>query len=214
MKTWADFLDDLMPELPGADVPIVEAALVRAAIEFCDKARVYRGDHPAIDAVAEQGTYSWEPTEENVEVCHIFHVWYAGEQLTPRSGEYLADTYDYWPEETGTPAHYHVERTDALIVVPAPAEALEDAIVAKVALRPTLDATGIPDDLFAEYRGAIAAGAMSRLMRMQKKPWTNYEMANAYGQAFRSAIEDASHRMQAGHVRSAHYVANGRKRFL
>lgn len=214
MKTWAEFLDDIMPELPGAETDFVESALLRAAIEFFDRTQVYKADHPAIDAVAGQGEYEWAPADEETEVCHVFNVWYDGDKLSARNGDYLADAYEYWPEETGTPAYYHEERTDALILVPSPETELAGAIVAKVALRPTLDATGIPDDLFSDHRDAIVAGALFRLLRMQKKPWTNFELATAYGQAFRNAIDAARHKQQSGNVRATHHVHDGRGRFL
>ena len=214
MKTWADFLDDVMPEVPGAETNLVEDRIKKAAIEFMDRTRVYQADHPALDSVAYQGAYDWNTGDTETEVCHVFNVWYEGEKLTPKNGDYLADKYDYWPEEEGTPNHYLLERTDTLTIVPMPIEAVVGAIAAKVALRPTLDATGIPDDLFADHHEAIAAGALFRLLRMQKKPWTNVDLAAAYGQAFTSAVDAARLQQQKGNVRSPHHIPNPRSRFV
>jgi len=214
MKTWADFLDEIMPELPGIAEDLAEAQVLRSAIEFMDRAHVYQADHPAIAAVTGQGGYAWAPDDADTEVCHVFNVWYEGEKLTAKNGDYLSDKYDYWPDETGTPEHYLQERTDTLILVPSPDEDLADAITVKVALKPAMTATGIPDDLFKDHREAIAAGALFRLMRMPKKPWTNFDLAAAYRQAFNNAIEEARHKQQAGNVRADHHVPDKRGRFV
>lgn len=214
MKTWAEFYDDVIPEVPGADTPIVDAALKRSAMEFLERARVYQADIAAMDAEASVGGYLWVSPDTDTDICHIFNVWYDGEKLTPRNGDYLADKYDYWPEEEGTPVHYLQERTDTLTLIPMPSEDLTGAITAKVALRTTLSSTGIPDDLYADYRDAIAKGALARLMRMPKKPWTNFDLAGAYGQAFQDAIDEAKYQQHKGNVRSTHHVPHPRSRFV
>lgn len=214
MKVWADFLNEVMPELPGANSSLVEDRIKLAAIQFFNMTHVYKIDLPAIDSIANVGSYLMPTGITGTEVCHIFDVWYDGDRITAKSGDYLAEKYDYWPEETGDPVHYVEERTDTLIVVPMPEVVLTGAIVAKVAIRPTLDAVDIPDHLFSEHHEAIAHGALFRMMRMAKKPWTDVNMASSYGQSFQAAIDAARHKQQAGNVRSLHHVANGRSRFL
>lgn len=64
-----------------------------------------------------------------------------------------------------------------------------------VAMQPTQTAATIPDDVFANYAEAIAAGAIARIVGLPKEDWTDMTLAKAKRDYFEEQIGKAA--MQA-----------------
>jgi hypothetical protein len=200
MKTWALFYPDVLPEIPGVPMPMVDHWLRNAAIEFCERTKAHVVTLDPVNAVADQMGYAL-PLDANTELVQVVAVKFSGDKLTPKSPGFLEKKYDDWESETGTPEHYTQAATDILLLVPAPDTAETDAIAVRAAIKPGTEATGIHDWLFSQYRKAIGAGALAGLLSMNK-PWADPNRALLNQAKFEAAIETAAPAATDGHVQA------------
>lgn len=212
-KTWAKWFDEVLPDVPGCPQNVAQNAIKNAAIEFCDRSFVYIIDHPAISAAEDTGEYSWSPGS-GLKVVRPEHVWYDGKLLIPKTRDEVAAANPYWPTWEGTPLYFLQEKLEKLIVVPRPTAALADAIVAKVAVRPSRDAASIDDAIWEKYLEEIASGAKARLFAMKHKPWSDGQLATFHKQAFDDAISRARLVAFHSHVRSRNNQNRNYRRFM
>lgn len=213
-KVWADFLDEILPEMRGTPPQsLVTNAVRNAAIEFCERSYVLRMDHPAISAAADTGEYTWSPGT-GLKVVRAEEVWYDGKPLTPITVDDLKDLNEHWTSWEGTPLYFVQERVEMLTIVPYPADSLADAIEAKVSVKPSRSATGIDDAIWEKYLEVIASGAKARLFAMSGKPWTNEKLAVYHKGMFDDGIDKARLAAFKGHVRSRNQRGRNFRRFV
>ena len=200
-KAWSAFYPDLLLELPGAPLPLVDHHLRNVVIDFCERSKAYRVDLDPADAVAEQMGYA--PTlAAGLDPVEILEVKFSGEVLTEKAPRYLSDKYGDWQSETGTPEHFTQQDGAEVLLVPAPADAAVDAIQVKVAAKPSLDATGVEDWIFSKWRLALVAGCKAAMMAMKDKTWSAPDRVEFYQGLFERALEDAKVAANNGFVRS------------
>lgn len=209
MKAWSEFYPDVLPELPGAPLPMVDHWLRNAAIEFCEESKALVLNLEPVDAVAEQMEYLLPMPDDGggtpvvlYELVEIVSARFSGEKLTPIVPLELEKKYDDWEAEVGTPEHYTQADTFNILLIPAPTDAATDAIEVRAALKPTPSATGVSDWLFSQYRMALAAGVKAKMMALSGKPWSNPDMALFYSGVFADAISTATTRTSDGHTRA------------
>jgi len=197
MKAWALFYPDLLPELPGAPLPMVDHWLRNVVIEFCERSKAHVVDLVAMNAVANQMAYTLVPLSDT-EVVEIRALWFSGEKLTPKGHAYLENNFDDWMTAVGTPEHYTQQATDAVLLVPAPSAAETGAIKIKAVARPAIAATGIHDWLFQRYRQAFAAGCKAKMMAMEDVSWSRPDRVDYYLGMFEAAIDKATSEANSG----------------
>jgi len=200
-KTWDKFYDDLLTDVPGCPQPLAKNAVKQAAIEFCERSFVYQVDHAPIDAVADQGEYTFAPGA-NLKVVRPERVWYDKKTLTAKTPQEIDLLYAYWPDESGTPLYFVQERLEKLILVPKPSAALVGAIIAKVSVKPARAATDIDDALWEKYLEIITSGAKARLFAMKKKPWTDTTLSGYHSDIYDNGIAKAKVAATRGHGRA------------
>lgn len=194
---WAAFYPDLLPELPGAPLPLVDHWLRNTAIEFCERTKAHVVTLDLLNAVAEQMEYTpTYPTETGL--VEIRAVWFSGDKLKEKSPADLERDYGDWKAETGQPAAYTQERLDRLLLVPAPSAAATSAIKISAALKPSEAATGITDWLGVKYRQTLVAGVKAKMMAMADEPWTKPDRVQLYASQYESDIMDATAAARAG----------------
>lgn len=208
MKAWSLFYPDVLPELPGAPLPLVDHWLRNAAIEFCERSKALVQTLAPVNSVASQMAYglpmptSGSPAVALYELVQIVSVRFNGEKLTPKAPLFLETKYDDWESEVGDPEHYTQADTENVLLVPAPADAAVGAIEVRAALKPTHDATGVSDWLYSQYRQALCAGAKAKLMAMENQPWARPDLVSLNQGMFEEAISKATTAASDGHVRS------------
>ncbi len=190
IKTYESWFDEVLPDVPGVTQAIAKNAIRNAAIEFCDRSKVWVVDHDPMPAVANQGTYPFEPPSGAV-VAMIKTAWFNGQKLTPRTAAQLDKEFVKWPAKVGIPSRYLQENTEELILVPMPSANLANAIEAKVALKPSRSSAGIERWIFEKYLEEIAHGAKGKLFSMQKKPWSDSQLAVFHLGQFEDGIHKA-----------------------
>jgi hypothetical protein len=75
-------------------------------------------------------------------------------------------------------------------------------IMAHIAVRPVIGATTLPEIVGGDYREAIIAGALTRVLRQAANPWANPDMAVYYEREFRRHRADAIAAANRGFVQT------------
>lgn len=73
-----------------------------------------------------------------------------------------------------------------------------ETIVATVALKPSMAALTMPDDLFEQFGMDIAKGALSSLLAIKDKPWTDTSLARLMYVEFNNAKAVTSRQVERG----------------
>ncbi|MEK6244018.1 MAG: hypothetical protein AABM33_05900 [Pseudomonadota bacterium] len=212
-SNWSTFFDNVLPYVKGCAVPMAQNKIVEAAIEFCNESFVWKYDHPAVDAVAAQPTYPFVPAA-NTKIVRIDRAWYDGKNIYPKIEAELDALYKAWPLETGTPLYYIQDQLESVRLVPFPSAALVGALVMRVCLRPTNAAPGLDTQLWERFIDEIAAGALSKLMVMPDKPWTNTGQAAYFSGIFENGKDAARMKATKGWTRSSIRPTGQSSRFL
>lgn len=200
-KTWDEFTSRFLAEMPRCPAMTAERAVLDAAIEFCKRTYVYVIDHAAIDAVAGQAEYAWNPGA-GLKVVRPEKIWYNELGIDPVGSDDLSELYTYWPSETATPKYYLQEKVESLLLVPKPDTSATGAIKAKVSVRPDLTATGIDDALFDKYVTEINFGARAILFAMAKTDWYDTNLAGYNSRRFEAAIGSVAALTARQHTRA------------
>jgi hypothetical protein len=151
MKTWDQFLPDVLIVAPATSMPAARRALMNAAQDFCRETRAWQVQ---LDATSTSGTeldYAIE-LPSKTELVRIesatldgsdFAVWRGGER-----------------ERSST---RYVDTTDALNVRFSEQPAAGQSLVLTCALMPAEGAAGVDDSIYRQYRRDIAAGAIAAI---------------------------------------------------
>ncbi len=197
MKAWSAFYPDLLPELPGAPLPMVDHWLRNAAIEFCERSKAYVVDLVAMNAVASQMSYTLVPLNDT-EIVELKTILFSGKKLDPKGHSFLENQYPDWTAEVGTPEYHKQQASDVVMLVPAPSAAATDAIKIKAVARPAMASAGVADWLFQSFRQALVAGCKAKMMAMVEKPWSNQDRVEYYLGAFEASIDKAMSAANSG----------------
>jgi hypothetical protein len=190
------FYDHVLPHVPGCPQGIATLAIRQAAIEFCRRSGIWYIDHPAIDVVANQASYPYAAGVAGAVVEETLKAWFNGKEIHPATKDDLNRLFaNDWRTKTGTPDRFTQYTARSLILVPKPVDNLAAGLVLIVSLKPSAASTGMDDTIFEEYHEGIAAGAKSRLMLSQKKPYSNAQQAEIEKGYFEHCIAEAHERV-------------------
>lgn len=200
MATWAQFYDDVLPEVPGCGATLAEKEIRSTCIDFMYRTELQRKtvkdiDHPGGASALDLTTTAFVASTD--QVIAVLAVWLNLEPLDPMSVEEIQEEYPDWDTITGTPKYYVQEGTN-LWLVPSPAAVETNTIRVRVSYGPNETATAIPDSIFNAYREEIAAGAKGRLLAKAKKPWTDQSLAAEYMRVYSRAVEAAQVKVARG----------------
>lgn len=209
MTDVTDFLPKVMLSAPGVAEPVAADAIIEAAREFCERTRLWReefdcaADTNPIDIVPYDATPNANEITllEDSEVFEFDETWCDDVLLTQKDTAWLDDNVTLWrtTTDTGTPAYITQLKTNTMMLVPG----FETATVkAFLFLRPILGAVTLPDFLYSQYRDAIAAGALAKLLVIPGQPFTNPDLAAYYQGKFGSKLDDLSSRKTRGQQRA------------
>lgn len=195
---YSELLGDVLPYL-AADPsdPVTEGAIKRAVIEFCSQTGVWL--YPCAPMNVEAGVLTYQLTPPiDAMVVGVADVFYDGHQIDAKSFASLNATKPGWMTNHGTPDAYTQVESDRLILAPLPSANLAGGLVFTLKLAPTYDAISAPAWLLSKYRNALAEGALSRLMLMPNKPWTDTQNGIDRRTRFESHIANAIYEATTG----------------
>lgn len=197
MKDLDDFLPGILPYAPGCASPTAYFGIRQAAIEFCERTRLWRSED------------SFDVTPENCDaimapygaVIHeIEHASFNGQPLKPKSTQWLDDHENGWrlPSYTGNPGYITQLAPGTVMIVPRG----EGTLTLHLWLKPSQDCTELPDFLLDEYREVIAMGALGRILLIPNQSFTNVEMGAAFAGMFAAKLDARSTKGTKGQQRA------------
>lgn len=206
MKTYEQFLDEVMPHVPGCPNAIAINAIRNAAIEFCEKSLVVQRDHELVSVVRNVADYDLEAPTGQV-VAKIMRAWFQATPLMPIAPDEVGSIRVYNARAEGADGpgdpRYIIQKNDTTFsLYPVPKENKPLSIFMRVAMKPSRASTQVEDVLFEDYLETIAAGARARLMLMPGKPYTSPELALANKTLFDQGVNLARHRATMGNTRA------------
>lgn len=189
MSSLDTFLSSVRPWAPGVPDPTAYKAIRNASIEFCERTRLwkYEDDYD----VTEEDCNSGILTPGGSQIHDIEIVLFDGRELAPRSTRDLDRLLPKWRvggNATGLPSYYTQIDQNTLRVVPA----RDGHLYVCLRLKPSQDATDIPDFIANEYREVIAWGALSRVLTIPGQAYSNPELGTYYAEKFTQKLDRLS----------------------
>jgi hypothetical protein len=193
MAIWSDWLPDLLPQLPECPVPLIEHELLRAAQDFFSRSYSWIVTTSAIPVVAAEASapITFDPML-NVDNVRIEQAWYDNKEMeltTP--GDLDSRFQNDWNTHVGVPYALYQESPGSAAFYPIPTAPSVIGFRFRASVKPTDASTGIPDDLYSNFKDEILVGAKARLMLFANKAWSNPGLGAAYAAQFEQRIDAA-----------------------
>lgn len=178
--------DSVLPFLPGAQTPLVDATIRKAAREFLRRTTVAR-EHVVFTTGPEE-MYQLQPTA-GVPASVLTVTVDGAHSPLPVVPEHVA--------RAGSPAvrGWSSPMPHLIKLFGIDAGALVDV---ELALTLSHDATAFPDGVFENYAEALALGTLSIMYSMPGKPWTSTESAKASARGFGNEIRTVRSKLRDG----------------
>lgn len=169
---WRDLLPYVLPYVPGVPDATAVHHIRNAAIDFCRRTLAWQMEIdpiegfevPATDGVATEFTMSPPAESEIVKLLSV------AVDDDPIEVVEASKGVAFRRRGTHTDLAFTRDRK-TLAVYPAPEAGT--VIHVEAALRPSDDATGLPDEFADLYRQDIAKGAVASLLLMPKQDWSD-----------------------------------------
>lgn len=155
----------------GCEDPVARQALLDTAIDFCETTGVAQVVTDPLAAVANQPNYT-PVLPAGQTVVAVRRAWYGAAALDPVADDEIASVLAYHATALndtaprGTPREYYWHESEVW-VHPVPEASVGLAFTFRIAVKPTTDATTIPDELLVNWREAVVDGALSRVLGMR-----------------------------------------------
>jgi len=188
MIPYSDWLNDVHPDVPGCPRVVAIDAIRQTVIRFCQESMLWRYNMEPL--ITQIGVREYEldyPLETRV--VSVRAMSWNGKKLDEKSADALDAEDPTWRTRKGQPNAYVFDDPNTIRLSHEPQSEYE--LAATLILKPTQASQTCGDILFEEYRKEIAAGAISMLMLMPKKPWTDYELATQKEAVFLTATSKA-----------------------
>jgi hypothetical protein len=200
-KTWNDFVSLVAVDVAGCPPLAIREALKEAFATFCEQSGFWAEDLEPISLSAEIADYDLSPPV-GARVVTLLSATYRGTPIAAYSGADVEQDMRGWLTSVGgTPVAYQLFLDDAAQMIrlyPTPAADEDEALVVRASLKPTADATSLPDWFYEDWRMVLASGALSNLCAVPSKTWSNAELAVYHGKLFRQGITKAMARLATG----------------
>ena len=208
---WSGWYDYVLPRASGLTPEFALESIRMAAREFCDRTAALTLDG---SATAIAGGTVYPITFAGYELVKVWQVWYGPKKIHAMNPQQLTQDYgEYWPDLAGNPLCWTQDGvlTDIRLVPKHTGPNLP--LKWKAAVKPTLASTGLRDDFANRFHEAIGEGALSKVLGISARPWTDPGRAMACKIAFDSEIARA-HAMAARGFAGTFVQRNGRRRFM
>lgn len=199
MKDLDEFLPSIRPYAPGVADPTAYFAIRQAAIEFCEKTRMWRFEDE-FDIVGDEFEALLCPA--SAVIHEIDEVWFDGIKLRKVTTSKLDEIVPSWRNgdtlPTGSPSYVTQTKPNEIVLVPFGTGTVKLSLF----LKPAQDAVEVPDFLPDQHRETIAWGALARILMIPNQSFTSVEMASSFGQAFQAKIDGKQTKGIAGQQRA------------
>ncbi|MDF3073466.1 MAG: hypothetical protein K0S54_1133 [Alphaproteobacteria bacterium] len=197
MKDLSEFLKSMNPYAPGLAEPTAFFGIRQAAIEFCERTRLWRHEDEfevsAQDAEAIIAPYG-------AVLMDIESVFFDGQKVEPKTTAWLDEHVPGWRvgEVEGEPRYLTQIDLNTMRLIPGKAGNVRISMW----LKPSQDCDEVPDFLADQYRETIAQGALARILVMRDKPYTDRELAAVCASSFEAKLVSLQHSGSSGQQRA------------
>lgn len=188
MSTAADLVDidrfmpDLETELPTCPIPVIERRLRDALIEACERANLWRWDHPELYVTADNTDYEFFAPTDDSRVHSILELTYRGRDL-------LAYPKEFEVLDRSMIRLHNIPKVDSSPA--ADADRPIKGILAVLSIKPTRDAATVTRVLYDDFYDLVIIGTLARAWGMVGREWSNPNMSVVYDRHFETEIGKA-----------------------
>jgi hypothetical protein len=189
MSSLDSFLTYVRPWAPGVSDPTAHKNIRLAAIEFCERTRLWRyeDDYDVTEEDCNGGIFT-----PNGSILHdIETVMFDGRELDPIATRDLDRHEKGWrtnESSGGLPKFYTQIAQNTLRIVPA----MAGHVYLCLRLKPSQDCTDIPDFIRNEYAEVIGWGALGRILTVPGQSFSSPDLGQFYLDKFTTKIDRLS----------------------
>ena len=210
MASYESLLPDIIPMVSSCPDTLIENAIRSATIELCEKAGVYQVELDPVTTIANLFEYDLEPPSGTT-VHEILWITYDGTDLEPITSALLEQRIPEWRQSgnEGTPEYFVKQSQSLFYLAPVPNVTKVSSVLIRAILKPTHTSTSCSDDVMNDYRDTLINGALTRLLRMPSREWTDDAGAGVFAALFAEQIVEAEKRGRQSETRVARKVKYG-----
>lgn len=207
MTPYTAFYDDVMPELPGAETPLVLHHIKRTCNDWYERTTYMREDVFKTTTV-NVPTYTVAPQDTaNFETGKVITVAYLRNgtdyaELGGKTPAWLTANQSGWDTRQGRVTYFTQPAIDQVRLAMIPGESITNGLRITIAKLPLYGGAGIDDAVWEKFSETIAAGVKYRLMSMRRKPWTDPVRAAECRQMYESDLAAAAAIIASGFGRA------------
>lgn len=188
---YTSLLEEVLPFLAAdPSEPVTLAAIRYAVTTFCAGSWAWQFVGDPLDVSAGEAVCDVE-IPPGSELVAVLSVSLDGKVLIPRSLDWLNSEYPNWQALQGEPRYFTQSDAGRVVLVPTPTSHRPGALSMTRVLQPAASSSSFPQWIFEKYRYALADGALSRLLCMPGRPWSDVREGSVRRDRFERAIADA-----------------------
>lgn len=192
--SWSGFIDLIAPSAKGAPSGLIMDAARQAAIQLCEKARVWGWTSRKTPVEPGLGRYVFRFEPEVP--ARVVGVRSLRLDCVPLPCAQRAD-WPYGDERSGSPEMWREEQPGVIVLWPVPRK--EGTLLVVADLAPAHDAPACPEFLLRDYGEAVKWGALADLTNTFGQAWSNPSIANQiFAAEFKRAVARARIREDQG----------------
>ena len=176
---WSDLFIDILPHVPGCPEFLVESTIRRTAVQFCRETHVWEEQLSDIYPISSIKNYRLKTPAESA-VIALAGIWHKNDG-NPRP-------VDDYPS---------MNSLGMLTFKNAP-DSSKGPMEVYAILKPSSDATQMPDAIGEQYREGLIGGTLHTLMTIPKKDWTDPSYAQVHLAKYYEAVGEARYRKANG----------------
>ncbi len=183
-----DWLDDIMPHVPGATEKMVRQEIFAALRQFCDDGRAWVYNFQDESTVKDSPVLALNNMPDDTTLGYVLRIAFAQNPTYPKYLRSVSTPILVRSRKSDTPLAYYMETPTTIHVAPTPTQDLDNKYEVEATLIPTAADAKFPDEFRTHWVDAVIDGSLYRLMRQLSKPWSNTTAADFYGRSFRNHI--------------------------
>jgi hypothetical protein len=218
MVNYTDLFWQVRAELPGVPVPLLYNVYAETVRNFFRRSLAWQVSVPPVDLIANEefpdlldSPYEELLPAETYVVQPVRIKYKDGSNVTFRTRTQLDAMDSTWEQDvrSGPTRHWTITAPGVYRLYPIPAESVEAALFMKIAVAPRRNARAVPEPLADEWTQAWTEGALSALLKIPGKDWTDVNLAAAHGRMFDDSVREARSRSNADYGNPTRQVAYG-----
>lgn len=205
------FLKYMRHQLPGCPEPLALQHVVRAARDFCHQTHACRLVTDPAAVIAGDGRYDIMLPPET-ELVQVIQVWYGTRELRLIAPDDIGNPQAYFEpiggqtRSPGEPGYAYLLSRAEIGLDAVPDKSASAMLTMRVAVKPTLEAETVPDNLFADWQEAVTAGAVASLAALPGHPFSSMDVATAASMAYRYFVSVARREAYKGRLSAERQV--------